>query len=96
MITDKDGKPGLRLETAASVTIRDTMRDHLQTFTPVIIRDHAVGKSVHAEYLNGLAGVIALLVVGRHVGKEDVFNATVAKLREYVDRDLQYMTGRKP
>lgn len=92
MITDQtDGKPGLRVESAASVTIRDTMHKHLSVFAHVIRTDRVAGKSTHAEYVNGLSGVIALLVAGGHGSKEDVLNGTIEKLREYVDRDLRHL-----
>ena len=95
MITDPtDGKPGLRIETAASVTAQNMIRDHLGKFAPAIMRDHGVAKSVHAEYTSGLAGVIALLIASGQGSQEDVFNGTIEKLREYVARDLRFM-GRK-
>jgi len=82
---------GLRIETAASVVLRRTIQEYLHTFSHVVVSDHAAGKSVHAEATNLLAGVVALIIAGGHGSKDDVLNGTVAKLREYVDRDLQHL-----
>lgn len=84
-------KPGLSIESAASVTIRKTIRDHFRIFSYVIGKDHAAGKSTHAEYVNGLAAVIALMIAGGQGSKDDILNATAAKLRECVERDLQHI-----
>lgn len=92
MITDQtDGKLGLRVESAASVTIRQTIHHHLSIFAQVIRADRVAGKSTHAEYVNGLSGVIALLIAGGQGSKEDILNSTIEKLREYVDRDLRHL-----
>lgn len=80
---------GMKLESAASVIARDTLAQYFHVFAPVIRTDRVVNKSVSAEFINGLAGVLALTIAGGLGSKEDVLNATIAKLREYVDRDLQ-------
>lgn len=87
-------KPGLSIESASSVIARGHIQKFLETFAHVIRADRVAGKAVHAEYVNGLAGVCALLIAGGQGSKDDVLNGTVAKLREYVDRDLTFM-GRK-
>lgn len=92
-LTDTDGKPGLRIETAASVLVRNFIHDHFSQFALVIKRDRAAAKSTHTEYVNGLAGVVALMVAAGHGSPEDIFNATVDKLREYVNRDLAHLAG---
>ena len=84
-------KDGLRLESAASLTIRDAVQQHLHVFAHVIRTDRVAGKSTHAEYVNGLAGVTALLIAGGHGSRDDIINGTVAKLREYIDRDLRHL-----
>jgi hypothetical protein len=84
-------KPGLSFESAASVIAREHIAKYLEVFGPAIMSDRVAGKSVHAEYVNGLAGVCALLIAGGQASKEDVLNGTIAKLREYVDRDLQHL-----
>lgn len=92
MLTDPtDGKPGLRIETAASVIARNFMADHLKQFRHVLLRDRAAGQTVALEYANGLAGTMALVIAGGHGSKEEVLHQMMQKLREYVDRDLQYL-----
>lgn len=84
-------KPGLSIESAASVTLRDTLQSHMRTFNHVIRADRVAGKSVHAEYVNGLAGTMALLILGGQADKEDIIAGTVAKLRECIERDLRFL-----
>ena len=91
MKTDTDGKPGLRIESAASVLLRDTIHKYFAQFALVIRRDRTAGASVVGEFRNGYAGAIALLVAGGHASREDVVNAEIAKLREYIDRDLAHL-----
>lgn len=92
MITDPtDGRPGLRIESAASVVLRDTILRHMQIFGHVIQHDRATNKAVLAAYIDGMAGAIALTVGGGFGGSEDIINATVAKLREAVARDLHHL-----
>lgn len=88
-----DGKPGFTMESAASLVLHDTIRQHMGMFAHVIRHDRVAGKSVHAEYLSGLAGVTALLIVGRHGSREDIIEMTIAKLREDIDRDLRHLAG---
>jgi hypothetical protein len=84
-------KPGLSIETAASVTLQDALQKHMHTFSHVIKHDRAANNSVLSVYVNGLAGAIALTVVGGHASKDDVIDEAVRKLRECVDRDLQHL-----
>ncbi len=90
-VTDPDGKPGLRIETAAGVTARDMIIHHLGTFALTIRRDRVASQQTVAAYIDGLAGAVSLTIAGRHGSKEDVINATVAKLRENIDRDLSHL-----
>jgi hypothetical protein len=82
---------GLKIETAAAFTLRDAIRQHMQSFAFTIRTDRRSNQAVVAAYIDGLAGVLALAITGGHGGKEDVINATVAKLREAVDRDLRHL-----
>ena len=82
---------GLKIETAAGVTLRDAIRQHMVTFALTISASRHTGQAVIAAYIDGLAGAMALAIVAGHASKEDVVNATLAKLREAVDRDLQYL-----
>ena len=82
---------GLKIECAASVTLRDAIRKHMASFAHTIRKGRHCGQSVVAAYIDGLAGAMALTVVGNHGSKEEIVNATLAKLREAVDRDLQYL-----
>ena len=83
--------PGLRIESAASVTLKDALEKHMHTFAHVIKYDRAANNSVLSVYVNGLAGAIALTVVGGHASKDDALNEAVRKLRECVDRDLRHL-----
>lgn len=85
---------GLRIETAASVIMRDTIQKHMRTFAHVIKGDRAAGQSVVSTYIDGLSGAAALVIVGRHGSREDVIEATVKQLRECIDRDLRLLAGR--
>jgi len=82
---------GLKIEHAAGVTLRDAIRKHMATFAYTIRRVRHVGQDVVAAYVDGLAGAVALTIAGGHGSKEEVINATLAKLREAVDRDLQHL-----
>jgi hypothetical protein len=82
---------GLKIETAASVTLRDAIRQHMQSFAHAVRRDRACNQSVVATYVDGLAAAMALTIAGGHGSKDDVVNVTVAKLREAVDRDLRHL-----
>jgi hypothetical protein len=84
-------KDGLKIEHAAAVTLRDAIRQHMATFAFVIRTDRRCGQDIVAAYVDGLAGAVALTIAGGHGSKEEVVNATVRKLREAVDRDLQHL-----
>lgn len=88
MILDKDGKPGLRIESAASVTLRDTIMSHFSIFGHVIKTDRAAGQSVVAAYIDGLAGATALVIAGGHASKEDAIYASVRAFKDALERDL--------
>lgn len=83
--------PGLRIESAASVTARDMIQQHMHAFAHVIRTDRAAGQSTVAAYIDGLAGAAALVVAGGHGSRTDVIESTIAKLRECIDRDLRYL-----
>jgi hypothetical protein len=82
---------GLKIETAAGVTARDAIRQHMQSFALTIRTNRLSGQAVVAAYVDGLAGAVALTIAGGHGSKDDVIDATIAKLREAVDRDLRYL-----
>lgn len=82
---------GLKIETAAAFTLRDAMRQHMQSFYFIIRGSRPSGQAVVAAYIDGLAGAVALTIVAGHGSKEEIVNATVTKLREAVDRDLRHL-----
>jgi hypothetical protein len=82
---------GLKIEMAAAFTLRDLIRQHMQSFALTIRTDRVAGQNVVAAYVDGLAGAVALTIVSGHGSKDDVINATVTKLREAVDRDLRHL-----
>lgn len=82
---------GLSIESAASVTLRDTLESHMRTFNHVIRHDRVAGKSVHAQYVNALAGTMALMIAGGQAGRDDIIAVTMAKLVECIDRDLKHL-----
>lgn len=86
-----DGKPGLRIETGASILARDMIAKHLGQFATVIRQDRLAARSTVTEYTNGLAGAVALVIAGGHGSKEELISATVAQFREYLDRDLKHL-----
>lgn len=83
-------KPGLSIESAASVILRDTIAKHMQTFAHVIRHDRAAGQSVVAAYIDGLAGAMALVVAGGHCDLHGV-DAIMQSLRDAVQRDLRHL-----
>jgi hypothetical protein len=91
MKTDTDGKPGLRIESAASVTARDMITKHIGVFMHAIRKDKAAGQSTVAAYIDGLAGVVALIIAGGIESKESVTEGVIHRLRECIDRDLQHL-----
>lgn len=82
---------GLSIETAAGVTSRDMIMQHMAAFALTIRRDRMASKHVVAAYVDGLAGAIALTIAGRHGSKDDVINGAMAALREAIDRDLAHL-----
>lgn len=82
---------GLKIETAAGVTIRDAIRTHMVAFAHTIRANRHTGLSVVSAYIDGLAGAMALTIAGGHASKEEVVNGTLAELRKAVDRDLQHL-----
>ena len=82
---------GLRIESAASVTARDMIQQHIQQFVHVIMHDTAANRSVVAAYVDGLSAAITLTIMGRQGSKEDVIEGTIAKLRENIERDLKHL-----
>lgn len=84
-------KPGLSIESAASVVIRDAIVKHMHTFGHVIRYDRAAAKSVHAEYVNALAGAMALMIAGGQAGRDELISATATKLIECLERDLRHL-----
>lgn len=90
-MNDKDGKPGLRIESAASVLARDMITKHIGTFAHVIRQDRVANQSTIAAYIDGLAAVVALTIAGGHGSRPDVIAATTLKLMDAVDRDLKHL-----
>lgn len=84
-------KPGLSIESAASVTARDLFRQHVGSFGHVIRRDRAANQSTVAAYVDGLAAVVALTIAGGHGSQTDIIDATVEALRDAVVRDLRHL-----
>lgn len=84
--------PGLRIESAASVVLRDSIVKHMHVFGDVIKRDRAAGQSVVAAYIDGLAGAIALVIAGGHGSREDVVKSSNVELFKAIDRDLKHLT----
>lgn len=91
MITDSDGKPGLRIETAAAVTARDMISHHLSAFALAIRTDRHAGQTTVAAYIDGLAGAASLVIAGGHGSKDEVINNTISKLRDAIERDLKHL-----
>lgn len=91
MTTDpRDGKPGLTLETAASVILRDSIQRHMAQFAHVIRTDRATGQAVAAVYIDGLSGALALTVAGGE-DLEQVLSTVRDTLRAAVIRDLRHL-----
>lgn len=88
-----DGKPGYRIESAASILARDMIQKHMAAFAHVIRLDRAAGQSVVAAYIDGLAAAAALTVAGGHSSRSEVIEATVKHLREAIDRDLKHLAS---
>jgi len=84
---------GLSIETAAGVVARDMIRQYMEQFAFRVRRSRPASQQVVAAYVDGLAGAVALTIAGGHGSKEDVVNATIAKLRESIDRDLTHLNA---
>jgi hypothetical protein len=93
MITDKDGKPGLRQESAAAITLRDTITRHMNAFAHVIQHDREAGRAVVAAYIDGLAGAMALTVRGGHASRDEVDAGVRLQLNNALTRDLAHLAG---
>lgn len=91
-VTDPtDGKPGLRLETAASVTLRDTIIKHMHAFGHVIKHDRLTGRAVVSAYVDGLAGAMAFVIAGGNGSRDEVTAATLRELHDAIARDLAHL-----
>lgn len=86
-----DGKPGLRIETAASVMLRDMILQHMTQFRVVISKDRAAGQAVVAAYIDGLAAAMALVIAGSHAGKQECADEVSKKLADALERDLKHL-----
>lgn len=86
-----DGKPGLSIESAASVVLRDTIIKHMAAFSHVIRNDRAAGQSVVAAYIDGLAGAMALVVAGGHDDMTQIAASTDQAVYSALQRDLQHL-----
>lgn len=82
---------GLRIESAASVILRDNIQKHMQIFAHVIRHDRSANASVVAAYVDGLAGATALTIAGGHGGRTDVIDAVIKSFREAIERDLKHL-----
>lgn len=88
-VTDPgDGKPGLRIETAAGITAIDMMAKHIAAFQFVIKKDRLAAQTTTAAYIEGLAAVLALTIAGRHGSYWEVMSLSEQRLREEVDKVL--------
>lgn len=92
-ITDSDGKPGLRIESAASITLHDTLQKHMGVFAHVIRTDKAASTSTVGVYISGLAGAVALGIAGGLGDRADVIETTIKTLRDAIERDLKHLGG---
>lgn len=90
-MSNNNNNAGLRIESAASVIMRDQIQKHMQIFAHVIRRDRVANASVVAAYVDGLAGATALTIVGGHGSRQDVIEAVIKSLRAAIDRDLQHL-----
>lgn len=81
---------GLRIESAAAITLRDTITRHMEVFAHVIAADRIAGQSTAAAYIDGLAGCLAL-VISRNGDREGVTETAIKTLREAIERDLRHL-----
>ena len=85
---------GLRIEAAASIAARDMITKHLGAFSHAIQRDRIAGQATVAAYIDGLAGVAALVIAGGYGSKSEVIEATIKSLCEAIERDLRHLKAR--
>lgn len=85
-------KPGLSIESAASVTLRGAIQEHMRVFSHVLRTDKAGGQSTTAAYIDGLAGAVALVIAGGWGDKSEVTERIIQTLREAIERDLKHLT----
>lgn len=85
---------GLRIEAAASVTARDMITKHLAAFSHAIQRDRIASQATTAAYIDGLAGVVALVIAGGHGSKSEVVESTVKALCDAIERDLRHLKAK--
>lgn len=82
---------GLKIETAASIVLRDLINKHMTQFLLAISGNRHAGQAVVAAYIDGLSGAMALVIKAKHASKEEVVGSVLAKLHESLDRDLQFL-----
>lgn len=85
---------GLKVEHAAGIIARNAISKYMENFAFIIRGSRHASQSAVAAYIDGLAGVMALTIAGKHGSRDEVLNATITKLREAVDRDLMHL-GRR-
>lgn len=85
---------GLRFESAASIVARDVITKHVNMFAHVLRGDRIASQSTASAYVDGLAAVVALAIIGRFGSQAELTEATVKTLREAIERDLKHLGPR--
>lgn len=83
------------LETSESALAREVARDwiknYVAAFAPSVMRERATARAASAAFIDGLAGIVALSIAGRHGSEVEVIEATMTSLRNAISRDLTHL-----
>ena len=72
---------------------REWLANFMKAFGHSIRNERASARIATAAFVDGLAGVTALAIAGRHGSKDEIVEAAITQLRESIDRDLQHLFG---
>jgi hypothetical protein len=70
---------------------RDWLKIFMKSFAPYIRSERATSRVTSALFIDGLAGVLALTIAGRHDCERLVVESAIVALRDAVKRDLRHL-----
>jgi hypothetical protein len=70
---------------------RDWLRSFMKSFAKYVLAERATSRVASALFIDGLAGILALAIAGRHDSEEQIMDAAITALEHAVARDLRHL-----